>query len=81
MLAHKAEDEGIACVEHIIGEGGHVNYDTIPGVIYTYPEVGSVGKTEEELKKAGILITLKKSKKIIFLLFLPYSISSTCSTE
>lgn len=54
MLAHKAEEEGIACVEHIIGEGGHVNYSTIPGVIYTYPEVGSVGKTEEELKKAGI---------------------------
>lgn len=54
MLAHKAEEEGIACVEHIIGEGGHVNYRTIPGVIYTYPEVASVGLTEEELKNAGI---------------------------
>ena len=54
MLAHKAEEEGIACVEHIIGEGGHINYNTIPGVIYTHPEVGSVGKTEEELKAAGI---------------------------
>ena len=54
MLAHKAEEEGIACVEHIIGEGGHINYNTIPGVIYTYPEVGSVGKTEEELKTAGV---------------------------
>jgi dihydrolipoamide dehydrogenase len=54
MLAHKAEEEGIACVEHILGEGGHINYNTIPGVIYTYPEVGSVGKTEEELKSAGV---------------------------
>lgn len=50
MLAHKAEEEGIACVENIIGEAGHVNYDAIPGVIYTHPEVSSVGKTEEELK-------------------------------
>jgi dihydrolipoamide dehydrogenase len=53
MLAHKAEEDGIAAVEHIIGEGGHVNYNTIPGVIYTYPEVASVGKTEEELKALG----------------------------
>jgi dihydrolipoamide dehydrogenase len=50
MLAHKAEEEGIACVEHILGQGGHINYNTIPGVIYTFPEVGSVGKTEEEVK-------------------------------
>ena len=54
MLAHKAEEEGIAVVEHILGEGGHVNYDAIPGVIYTHPEVANVGKTEEELKKAGV---------------------------
>ena len=54
MLAHKAEEEGIACVENIIGEAGHVNYDAIPGVIYTHPEVAAVGKTEEELKAAGI---------------------------
>ena len=54
MLAHKAEEEGIAVVEHILGEGGHVNYDAIPGVIYTHPEVANVGKTEEELKAAGI---------------------------
>ena len=54
MLAHKAEEEGIAAVEHILGEGGHVNYDAIPGVIYTYPEVANVGKSEEELKAAGI---------------------------
>ena len=47
MLAHKAEEEGIAAVEHIIGQGGHVNYHAIPGVIYTYPEVASVGSTEE----------------------------------
>jgi dihydrolipoamide dehydrogenase len=54
MLAHKAEEEGIAAVENIIGEAGHVNYNCIPGVIYTHPEVASVGKTEEELKSAGV---------------------------
>lgn len=54
MLAHKAEEEGIAAVEHILGEGGHVNYATIPGVIYTFPEVASVGFTEEDLKAKGI---------------------------
>ena len=54
MLAHKAEEEGIAAVETIAGFAGHVNYDAIPGVIYTFPEVASVGKTEEELKEAGI---------------------------
>jgi len=54
MLAHKAEDEGVAVAEIIAGQAGHVNYDVIPNVIYTYPEVASVGKTEEELKKAGI---------------------------
>jgi len=54
MLAHKAEEEGIAAVETIAGLAGHVNYDAIPGVIYTYPEVASVGKTEEELKEEGI---------------------------
>lgn len=57
MLAHKAEEEGIAAVETILGHGGHVNYNTIPGVIYTYPEVAYVGKTEEELKAAGINYT------------------------
>ena len=54
MLAHKAEDEGVAVAEIIAGQAGHVNYDVIPGVVYTNPEVASVGKTEEELKKAGI---------------------------
>jgi len=54
MLAHKAEEEGIAAIETIAGYAGHVNYDAIPGVIYTYPEVASVGKTEEELKEAGV---------------------------
>lgn len=54
MLAHKAEEEGIAAVETIAGYAGHVNYDAIPGVIYTYPEVASVGKTEEELKEAAV---------------------------
>jgi len=54
MLAHKAEDEGMAVAESIAGQAGHVNYDVIPGVIYTAPEVASVGKTEEELKAAGV---------------------------
>ena len=54
MLAHKAEDEGIAVAENIVGQSGHVNYDTIPGVIYTKPEVASIGKTEEQLKKNNI---------------------------
>lgn len=54
MLAHKAEDEGVAAAEIIAGQAGHVNYDVIPNVIYTYPEVASVGKTEEELKAAGV---------------------------
>jgi len=54
MLAHKAEEEGIAVIEEISGKGGHVNYDAIPGVIYTHPEVATVGKTEEELKAEGI---------------------------
>ena len=53
MLAHKAEDEGVAVAELIAGKAGHVNYDVIPGVVYTAPEIASVGKTEEELKAAG----------------------------
>lgn len=54
MLAHKAEDEGVAVAELLAGQSGHVNYGVIPNVVYTYPEVASVGKTEEELKKDGI---------------------------
>ncbi len=53
MLAHKAEDEGVALAEMLAGQAGHVNYDVIPGVVYTSPEVASVGKTEEELKASG----------------------------
>jgi dihydrolipoamide dehydrogenase len=53
MLAHKAEDEGIAVAEILAGKPGHVNYDTIPGVVYTWPEAACVGKTEEQLKKEG----------------------------
>jgi dihydrolipoamide dehydrogenase len=53
MLAHKAEDEGMAVAEFIAGQAGHVNYDVIPNVVYTFPEIASVGKTEEELKAAG----------------------------
>ena len=54
MLAHKAEDEGVAVAELLAGKAGHVNYDVIPGVVYTTPEVAAVGKTEEELKAAGV---------------------------
>jgi dihydrolipoyl dehydrogenase len=54
MLAHKAEDEGVAVAEILAGQAGHVNYEVIPGVVYTQPEVASVGQTEEELKAAGI---------------------------
>jgi dihydrolipoamide dehydrogenase len=54
MLAHKAEDEGVAVAEILVGQAGHVNYDVIPAVVYTMPEIASVGKSEEELKAAGI---------------------------
>jgi len=60
MLAHKAEDEGIAVAEILAGQAGHVNYDVIPSVIYTAPEVASVGKSEEELKEAGIAFKIGK---------------------
>lgn len=60
MLAHKAEDEGVATAEIIAGQAGHVNYGVIPSVVYTSPEVASVGKTEEELKKAGIAYKVGK---------------------
>ncbi|HEY5067847.1 MAG TPA: dihydrolipoyl dehydrogenase [Xanthobacteraceae bacterium] len=54
MLAHKAEEEGVAVAEILAGQAGHVNYDVIPNVVYTVPEIASVGKTEEELKAAGV---------------------------
>lgn len=60
MLAHKAEDEAVACVEIIAGRAGHVNYGVIPNVIYTYPEVACVGKTEEELKAEGVAYKVGK---------------------
>jgi dihydrolipoamide dehydrogenase len=60
MLAHKAEEEGVAVAEMLAGQAGHVNYDVIPGVVYTSPEVASVGKTEEELKQAGIAYAVGK---------------------
>ncbi len=60
MLAHKAEDEGIAVAENIAGQSGHVNYDTIPSVIYTTPEVASIGKTEEQLKESNIKYKIGK---------------------
>jgi dihydrolipoamide dehydrogenase len=60
MLAHKAEDEGVAVAEIIAGQSGHVNYDVIPNVVYTFPEIASVGKTEEELKEAGTTYNVGK---------------------
>ncbi|OEJ69157.1 dihydrolipoyl dehydrogenase [Magnetovibrio blakemorei] len=60
MLAHKAEEEGIACVEILAGQAGHVNYGAIPGVVYTHPEIAAVGKTEEALKSAGVAYTVGK---------------------
>lgn len=54
MLAHKAEEDGVACVEGIVNGHGHVDYDLVPGVCYTHPEIASVGKTEEQLKEAGV---------------------------
>tara|TARA_B100001142_G_scaffold329626_1_gene393642 strand:+ start:1404 stop:2804 length:1401 start_codon:yes stop_codon:yes gene_type:complete len=60
MLAHKAEDEGIAVAENIAGQSGHVNYDIIPGVVYTSPEVASIGKTEEQLKEENIKYKIGK---------------------
>ena len=60
MLAHKAEDEGIAVAEILAGQAGHVNYDAIPNVVYTFPEIATVGKTEEELKQAGIAYNVGK---------------------
>lgn len=60
MLAHKAEDEGVALAEQLAGQAGHVNYDVIPGVVYTMPEVASVGRTEEELIEAGIAYSTGK---------------------
>jgi dihydrolipoamide dehydrogenase len=60
MLAHKAEEEGVALAELLAGQAGHVNYEVIPSVIYTAPEVASVGKTEEELKAAGIAYQVGK---------------------
>jgi len=53
MLAHKAEEEGVALAEMLVGQAGHVNYETCPGIVYTWPEVATVGKTEEQLKEAG----------------------------
>ncbi|CAD6272758.1 unnamed protein product [Miscanthus lutarioriparius] len=60
MLAHKAEEDGVACVEFIAGKEGHADYDTVPGVVYTHPEVASVGKTEEQVKESGIAYQVGK---------------------
>ena len=60
MLAHKAEDEGVAIAENLAGQSGHVNYEAIPGVVYTWPEAASLGKTEEQLKEAGVAYAVGK---------------------
>ncbi|MEM9705655.1 MAG: dihydrolipoyl dehydrogenase, partial [Pseudomonadota bacterium] len=72
MLAHKAEDDAVACVELIAGLAGHVNYDAVPNVVYTYPEVASVGKTEEQLKEAGVAFKVGK---------FPYAANSRAKTN
>ncbi len=60
MLAHKAEEEGVALAEILAGQSGHVNYETVPGIVYTWPEVAAVGKTEEQLKEAGVAYKVGK---------------------
>ena len=60
MLAHKAEDEGVVCMEIMAGQTGHIDYGLIPGIVYTHPEVANVGKTEEQLKEAGIKYNVGK---------------------
>jgi len=60
MLAHKAEEEGVALAEILAGQHGHVNYGAIPGVVYTWPEVASIGRTEEELKRDGVAYNVGK---------------------
>ena len=60
MLAHKAEEEGVALAEMLAGQSGHVNYETVPGIVYTWPEVAAVGKTEEQLKEAGVAYVVGK---------------------
>jgi dihydrolipoamide dehydrogenase len=60
MLAHKAEEEGVALAEILAGQAGHVNYETVPGIVYTWPEVAAVGKTEEQLKDAGVAYKVGK---------------------
>ncbi len=72
MLAHKAEDDAVACIELIAGLPGHVNYDAVPNVVYTWPEVASVGKTEEELKAAGVKYKVGR---------FPYSANSRAKTN
>ena len=72
MLAHKAEDDAVACVEIIAGKAGHVNYDLVPNVVYTWPEVASVGKTEEQLKEAGVAYKVGK---------FPFSANSRAKTN
>ena len=72
MLAHKAEDDAVACIELIAGKPGHVNYDLVPNIVYTYPEVASVGKTEEQLKEAGVEFKVGK---------FPFSANSRAKTN
>ena len=66
MLAHKAEEDGVAAVEIINGEAGHVDYNLVPGIIYTAPEVAVIGKTEEELKKAGVIFQSESAFRDVF---------------
>lgn len=61
----QAEEDGVACVEHICGKGGHVDYNTVPGIVYTHPEVASVGKTEEQCKQEGIAVKVSKRTLLV----------------
>lgn len=78
MLAHKAEEEGIACVEIIAGKGGHVNYNAIPNVIYTHPEVATVGKNEDDLKKEGTTTNNNQNRCRILQGIIPISSQLAC---
>lgn len=67
MLAHKAEDEGILCVEGMAGGAVHIDYNCVPSVIYTHPEVAWVGKSEEQLKEEVLFVPFSKKKKLFHL--------------
>ena len=62
--AWQAEEDGVACVEYIAGKKGHVDYNTVPGIVYTHPEVASVGKTEDQCKAEGIAVKVQNCRLV-----------------